>query len=165
MMRLLRFACLVSLAAIFTSCATKPSPALQHVQNAPDPVEATLRANEHLRNSLFLIRSHGPSAQTPDQCSALLIPLADASEACAKAYKELLKIDTITAAQRPKLEKSFARLRDCNKLCTPSLRALDRRSANYIYSNDISYSGQRAVFWTGEAFHLAKKISKKNTPS
>jgi len=161
MIRLIRLAFLLSVTALLASCATQPSTALQIVESAIDPVHATLAANSQMRACLYRIKAEAPTAHTSTQCAALLNSYADAAEACVSAYKNVAKLETITAIQGKMIRRSFRQLDETSKQCLPEFEVLLEKSKPYLRHNDVGYSFRRVGFWLAEWDHHYNKISRK----
>ena len=161
MTHLIRLAFLLSVATLLLSCATQPSTALQVVESAIDPVHATLAANSQLRAALYRIKADAANAHTSAQYSALLNSYANAGEACVAAYKDLVKLKTITAIQGKMISRSFRQLDETAKQCNPEFEALLKKISLYPDRNEIVYSARRAGFWAAELKPYYKKLPKK----
>lgn len=161
MIQLIRLAFLLSITVLLSSCATQPSTALQVVESAIDPVHATLAANSQMRACLYRIKAENPTAHTSAQCSALVNSYTDAAEASVSAYKDLLKLKTITAIQGKMISRSFRQLNETEKQCLPEFKAFLKKTTLYSHHSDIVYSARKAAFWTAELIAYQKKIHQK----
>ena len=145
---------------LLSSCATEPKPGIVVlVENAPTPVQSVKVANDHLLKLMDAVGAKAPQINSATELGAVIVRLGDAFQACDIAYKRLMTIDTVTAADDKYLKEFFSRTP--TKAGREMGKVLLHKAEKYAGDGVLSTQAQQALYWVGEWENTVQKLSRK----
>ncbi len=151
---LLKVLALLPLAILLSSCATSSNSAIvRQVETTESPVKAATIATKHFGGVIngFAVQMPTITPAEAGRFATLLQNTGDASEACAKAFKRVRKVDTLTAKEAAELREAFKNFKHYMTANHSSFTLVERRAEEFLADNRVFNVAGSAIYWFDEA--------------